>query len=158
MKTIVALLLALSMMLSIGMCESAQDTMNDVDAVHKLVPQNDEMNMTRDGNCKHPNLVRITENAQRYVKVSGSLHTKEEYFTARCSECLKYKKEIIDSQVVEPHTMVLIVSDCIKEDQLHRYVYECKNKCNYRDEVTLNCPGIHEQEGVLNVDTEEVDE
>ncbi len=89
--------------------------------------------------------MRITANLTRYVKISGALHSKEEYFTARCSACVKYQKEMIDSQVIEPHSMQLVISDCDTQAKKHRYVYKCKGKCNYEEEVLVNCPGMHEE-------------
>lgn len=153
MKKNVALLLALLMMLTMGMTAYAQPAENDVLEDQKIDPKDSDMIMPmRD--CPHPKLVRITANALRYVSVSGSLHTKDKYFTARCSECMNYQMEIVDSQVVEPHTMVLAISACDSETKKHYYVYTCQGKCEYRDEFTTNCPGIHEGSGVESIETE----
>ena len=122
----------------------------------EVIPSDSDIIMPM-ANCSHPSLVRITENSVRYVSVSGSFHTKEEYFTARCSECMKYQKEIIDSQVLEQHTMVLVISVCNEVTKKHRYVYVCQGKCNYQEEITLNCPGFHE-DSIENVKPPEVDE
>lgn len=158
MKKSVTLLLALSIMFAMGMTVYTQSAENDVWEDQEIVPNDSDIIMPMES-CIHPSLVRITAKSARYVSVTGSLHTKEEYFTARCSECMEHQEEIIDSQVVEPHTMVLVISECNSETKKHHYVYACQGKCNYRDEYTLDCPGIHEGSGVQSIETEaETDE
>ena len=44
--------------------------------------------------------------------------------------------------------MQLVISDCDTQAKKHRYVYKCKGKCNYEEEVLVNCPGMHE--GILD--------
>lgn len=146
MKRIAVLLLAILMMSTTGMNVYAQTAETEDLEAPKVIPGDSDVIMPM-CDCSHQSLVRITKNSVRYVSVSGSFHTKEEYFTARCSECMQYQNEIINSQVVEPHTMVLVISNCDFETKKHLYVYRCLYKCNYRDEITLNCLGIHEVEG-----------
>lgn len=142
MKKIVALLFAILMTLTMGMTVYAQPAEID-DLEDIMIVRGDPDIIMANDSCPHPSLVRITENEVRYVKASGSLHKVEEYFTARCSECMKYQKEIIDSQVVESHTMVLITSKCDEINKKHLYVYSCQGLCNYEEQITVNCSTIH---------------
>ena len=96
-------------------------------------------------NCKHLYLVRITPNAVRYIN-NGATHIRQEYFTARCYDCEKYEKEIVDKQEISPHVMSLIISDCDAINKTHRYVYKCVGYCGYEESTTLLCPGTHEEE------------
>ncbi len=144
MKKMIALLLLLSMLLSVCATVYACEKNSAVHLAPVEFTANDAGGARR-GNCSHPNLVRITANSTRYVKISGALHSKEEYFTARCSECMKCEKEIINSQEIEPHSLQLVISECNTNLKKHRYVYKCNGKCNYEEEVTVNCPGMHEE-------------
>lgn len=142
MKKVVVLFLSVLMLFSMGMTGYAQTAVvcNMEDRTLLLSGWDTLMPMA---NCSHPSLERITENETRYVQTSGSLHTKQIYFTARCIKCMKYQKEIIDRSEVEPHTMVLVISECNEITKTHRYVYKCEGKCEIEDEVVKNCSGTH---------------